>query len=106
MSDTFEINERERARRRKKNAKRKLCRLRAAECAKLPPVMGLGREEYARLFGEDADYDQYADAFIAAAKAKRRRWEFPLVPLAGASFPSVKRHRKGMALERPEKELA
>ena len=101
MSDTSEISEQERARRRKKNAKRKLSRIKAAEFAKLPPVVGLGREEYARLFGEDADYDAYADAFIAGAKAKRRRWEFPLSPLAGASFPSVKRHRKGMAPERP-----
>ena len=35
-----------------------------------------------------------------ASRSIRRRWEFPLEPLAGACFPSLKRHRKGMPIER------
>ena len=96
---TQEITPQERARRQKRNQKRKLDRQRSAEGRALPPVVGLGRTQYLAMFGADADYDAYADAFIAGAKKARRRWEFPLEPLAGASFPSLKRHRKGMPLE-------
>ena len=95
-----ELTPQERARRQKRNRKRKLARARFAEGQALPPVLGLGRTQYLALFGADADYDAYAEAFIAGAKKARRRWEFPLVPLAGASFPSLKRHRKGMPIER------
>ena len=97
---TQEITPQERARRQKRNRKRKLARKLWAEMQALPPVVGLGRAQYLTMFGEDADYDQYADAFIAAAKKARRRWEFPLEPVAGASFPSLKRHRKGMPIVR------
>lgn len=92
-------------RRKKKNAARKLARRRCAEGRALPPVVGLSKEQFVKMFGTGSDYDAYADAFIAASKKARRRWEFPLEPLAGASFPSLKRHRKGMPLERPEKEV-
>lgn len=57
-------------------------------------MIGLGRREYLAMFGADADYDAYADAFIAGAKKARRRWEFPVEPLAGASFPSLKKTQK------------
>jgi len=97
---TQEISPQERARRQKRNRKRKLDRLRSAEGRVLPPVVGLGRSQYLALFGADANYDQYADAFIAGAKKARRSWEFPLEPVAGASFPSMKKHRKGMPIER------
>ena len=88
-----EITPQERARRQKRNRKRKLARKLWAEMQALPPVVGLGRTQYLAMFGADADYDSYADAFIAAAKKARRRWEFPLKPLAGASFPSLKLKR-------------
>ena len=91
---TQEISPEERARRQKRNRRRKLDRQKAAEGRALPPVVGLGRSQYLAMFGADADYDAYADAFIAGAKKARRRWEFPLEPLAGASFPSPKRQRK------------
>ena len=97
---TQEISPEERARRQKRNRRRKLDRQKAAEGRALPPVVGLGRLQYLAMFGADADYDAYADAFIAGAKKARRRWEFPPEPLAGASFPSLKRHRKGMKLVR------
>ena len=97
---TQEISPEERARRQKRNRRRKLDRQKAAEGRALPPVVGLGRSQYFAMFGADADYDAYADAFIAGAKKARRRWEFPLEPLAGASLPSLKRHRKGMPIER------
>ena len=90
---TQEIGPEERARRQKRNRKRKLDRQKAAEGRALPPVVGLGRAQYHAMFGADADYDAYADAFIAGAKKARRRWEFPVEPLAGVSFPSLKRHR-------------
>ena len=96
---THEISPEERAKRQKRNRRRKLDRQKAAEGRALPPVVGLGRLQYLAMFGADADYDAYADAFIAGAKKARRRWEFPLEPLAGASFPSLKRHRKGMPIE-------
>ena len=99
-NSTQEISPQERARRQKRNRKRKLDRQRSAEGRALPPVVGLGRAQYFTMFGEDADYDQYADAFIAAAKKARRRWEFPLEPVAGASLPSPKRHRKDMPIVR------
>lgn len=99
--ETQEITPQERARRQKRNRKRKLARKLWAEMQALPPVVGLGRRQFLAMFGPDADYDKYADTFIEGAKKARRRWEFPLEPLAGASFPSLKRHRKGMALERP-----
>ena len=91
---TQEISPEERARRQKRNRKRKLDRQKVTEGRALPPVVGLSRNEYRLLFGEEACYDAYADAFIAGAKKARRRWEFPLEPLAGASFPSPKRQRK------------
>ena len=97
---TQEISPEERARRQKRNRRRKLDRQKAAEGRALPHVIGLGRREFLAMFGADADYDAYADAFIAGAKKARRRWEFPLEPLAGACFPSLKRHRKGMPIER------
>ena len=97
---TPEITPQERARRQKRNRKRKEARRKVAEGQALPPVVGMGRTQYLALFGADADYDAYADAFIAGAKKARRRWEFPLEPLGGVSFPSLKRHRKGMPLER------
>ncbi len=89
-------DEQRRERRRRLNAKRKESRRRCAALRALPPVVGLSRAEFFRIFGEGADYDAYADAFIAGALAKRRRYEFPLEPLAGVSYPSLKRHRKGM----------
>ena len=94
------ISEAERARRQKKNRARKLARRRWREGQAMPPVIGLSRAQYAAMFGADADYEAYADTFIAGAKKARRRWEFPLEPLGGISYPSLKAHRKGMKLER------
>ena len=91
---TQEISPEERAKRQKRNRRRKLDRQKAAEGRALPPVVGLGRAQYHATFGADADYDAYADAFIAGAKKARRRWEFPLERLAGTFFPSPKRQRK------------
>ena len=97
MSDTPVMSDAERARRRKKNAKRKLSRKLCAEGRALPPIMGLSRSQFVALMGTDTEYDAYCDTFIAAAKKARRRWEFPLEAAGGVSFPSFKRHRKGMA---------
>lgn len=95
-----ELSEKERARRQKKNRARKLDRLKSAAGRALPPVVGLSKEQYAATFGTNEGYDTYADAFILAAKKARRRYEFPLEPLGGVSFPSPKPHRKGMKLSR------
>jgi len=92
-----EVTEAQRARRKRRNLQRKAARRKAAEIKALPPVTALSRQAFRMLVGTDADYDLYAAQFIAEAKAKGRRYEFPLEPLAGASFPSFKRHRKGMA---------
>ena len=94
------MSEMSQERRRKKNAARKRSRLKRAQLRALPPAVGLSRDQYARLVGADANYDTYADAFIAGAKRAGRRWEFPLEPVGGASFPSPKPHRKGMPLTR------
>ena len=81
----------DRERRRKKNAQRKMYRQRAKEYALLPPVVGLSCAEFQKLFGADANYDGNADSLIAGTKANHRRWEFPLEPAGGRSFPSVSR---------------
>ena len=91
---TQEISPEERARRQKRNRRRKLDRQKAAEGRALPPVVGLGRSQYLAMFGADADYDAYADAFIAGAKKAGRGGAFPPAPVGGASFPSAKRQRK------------
>lgn len=91
------LTETAKERRKKKNRARKLSRARIAALYAMPPVVGLSRAQYARLVGPDANYDAYAEAFIAGAKWQHRHYEFPLEPLGGVSFPSVKRHRKGMA---------
>ena len=88
-----EISEKERARRRKKNAKRKAARLRLAASQALPPVVGLSKRSFLALVGQDADYDMYAEQFIAGAKAKGRRYDFPLEPLAGIGMAG--RNRMG-----------
>ena len=96
MSDTPEISEHERERRKKKNAKRKLSRLKCAAARALPPVVGLSKAQYTAIFKCEEGYDTYADTFIAAAKKVGRRWEFPLEPLGGVCIPSRIRHRAGM----------
>ena len=69
------------ARQKRKNRARLRSRKTAREFRTNPPALGLGRGEYLALFGVDADYDAYCDAFILAAKAAHRRHEFPLEPL-------------------------
>lgn len=71
--------EAQKARRKRRNARRKLCRLLCAEGRAKPPLVALSRAELCRLTGCTAEeYDQYAERFILNAKKARRRWEFPL----------------------------
>ena len=83
------------AKRKRKNAKRKLARQLCAAGRALPPVTGLSRGDFMRLTGSTAEYDAYAEKFIAGAKKARRRWEFPLEPLAGVVVPASPRKRSG-----------
>lgn len=84
------------AKRKRKNAKRKLARQLCAAGRALPPVTGLSRVDFMRLTGGSAEeYDAYAEKFIAGAKKARRRWEFPLEPLAGVVVPASPRKRSG-----------
>lgn len=77
------LTEAQKAKRRRKNAKRKLARRLCAAGWAMPPVQGLSKEEFIRLTGgTPEEYNAYADAFIAAAKKARRRWEFPLESVA------------------------
>ena len=72
------MTEAQKARRRRRNARRKLCRRLCAEGRAKPPLTALSRAELCRLTGCTAEeYDQYAEQFIRAAKKARRRWEFP-----------------------------
>lgn len=73
------------ARRKRKNAARSRARAVKKEFRTNPPAIGLGKGDYLRLFGADADYDAYCDAFIAGARKAHRRHEFPLEPLSGVS---------------------
>ena len=67
------------ARRKRRNAKRKLDRQRCAAGRALPPVVGLSEWEFFNLTGGSAaDYDAYCDKFIEGVRKARRRWEFPL----------------------------
>ena len=67
------------ARRKRRNAKRKLDRQRRAAGLALPPVVGLSKGDFARLTGGTAEeYEAYCDKFIEGARKARRRWEFPL----------------------------
>lgn len=73
------------ARRKRKNQARVRYRKIAREFRTNPPALGLGRLEYLAMFGSDADYDAYCDAFILAAKKAHRRHEFPLFSLSEMS---------------------
>jgi len=67
------------ARRKRRNAKRKLDRHRCAAGRAMPPVVGLSKGDFARLTGGTAEeYEAYCDKFIEGARKARRRWEFPL----------------------------
>jgi len=66
------------ARRRRKNIERKAARRRIKEMNRQPPVVALSKSQYRAMFGLDADYDAYADAFIKGARKQFRRYEFPL----------------------------
>lgn len=70
------ITPKQRMIRQKRNRKRKEARKLWAERQAMPPVQGLRRSEFIKLFGDDQNYDAYADALIEAAKKARRRWEF------------------------------
>lgn len=102
QTETKELTPEQREKRRKKNKKRSEQRKRAAERAKLPPIVGLSRQQFADTFGFSMEldafsemYDRYADRLLAEAKAKGRKCEFPLEPLGGVYFPSRVKHRKG-----------
>jgi len=84
---TQEISPEERAKRQKRNRRRKLDRQKAAEGRALPPVVGLGRAQYHATFGADADYDAYADAFIAGAKKAGGAGSFRLNDWPARSSP-------------------
>ena len=72
--------------RKRKNLKRKIARRLCAAGRQLPAVVGLSRRQFAAVVGGTADeYEAYADRFIAAARAARRRWEFPLDPVFDGS---------------------
>ena len=77
------LTDEERARRKRHNLQRVKYRTIAKEFRENPPVVGLGRREYLKLFGEGADYDAYCEAFMAAARKAHRRHEFPLEALGG-----------------------
>ena len=67
------------ARKKRRNARRKLCRLLCAEGRAMSPLVAMGKSELCRLTGcTPEEYDHYAEQFIANAKKARRRWEFPL----------------------------
>jgi len=82
MNDvTTDINDAERSRRRKKNLKRKLARQRIAVARAMPPLVALSKAQFVAITGLlGAEYDAYAEQFIAAAKAAHRNYEFPLAP--------------------------
>lgn len=93
--------------RKKKNRKRIEQRKRAAaraENALKPPLVALSKEEFDKVVYGASDqrtvesfnaYERYAKTFIAGATKAGRRWEFPIIPASGVSFPSKTRHRKG-----------
>ena len=84
MADPKQRTPAQTEKRRRKNSKRKQARRLCAQGRALPPVVGLAKSEYIRLTGGTAgEYDAYCAAFIVGAKKSRRRWEFPLEPLAG-----------------------